>query len=161
MKQLLLTVLVILLIDQGLQAQQMSRLENPGHLNIKASMYGIKTNGEDPGVKDYDFYMKRSRNQRIVGWSTLGAGLLLSAVGLLVATNSSDDIYDDSDETTAGVLLATGAASGIVSIPFMIMASVNKHKAKVMLNNQKTGFGVPPNVSKNIPGISLAIPIGQ
>ncbi len=109
---------------------------------------------------DYDFYMKRSRSQRIVGWSTLGGGLLLSGIGILVASSSNDNYYDDGNENTAGVLLLLGVVSGIVSIPFMISASVNKHNAKLILDNQKTGFGVPSNVGKNIPGVTMVISFG-
>jgi hypothetical protein len=43
----------------------------------------------------------------------------------------------------------------------MIMASSYKEKARLEIKNQKTGFGVPPHVSKDITGISLTIPIGK
>lgn len=43
----------------------------------------------------------------------------------------------------------------------MISATVNKQKAKLMLDNQKTGFGVPSNVGKNIPSVTMVIPIGK
>lgn len=127
------------------------------------NMYSAGNNGPD---KDYDFYLRKSKSQRIVGWATLGAGLVLSGVGLLIASNSesSVDIYGNvtnDNTTTAAVITIAGAASGIVSIPFMIMASANKHKAKLMLKSQPTGFGVPPNVNRNITGISMSIPIGK
>ena len=105
-------------------------------------------------VKDHDFYLRRSKNYRIVGWSTLGAGLVLSGIGLLEASNGSGS-------TTAATLTIAGALSGIVSIPFMIMASANKHKARLMLDSKKTGFGVPANISKDITGITMILPIGK
>ena len=105
--------------------------------------------------KDYDFYMRRNKNYRNVGWATLIGGVLLSGVGILVASNQ---YYGSS---TAGVLVVAGAVSGIVSIPFMIMASVYKHKAKLMVSNQKTGFGLPSNMNKDITGITLQIPLGK
>jgi hypothetical protein len=49
--------------------------------------------------------------------------------------------------------------SGIASIPFMIMASSYKHKVKAMVSSQKTGFGLPANVSRDIVGITLQIPL--
>jgi hypothetical protein len=80
-------------------------------------------------------------------------------IGLLLA--SGDYATNSANSSTAATLTVAGAVSGIVSIPFMIMASVYKHKAKAMVSSQKTGFGVPGNVSKDIVGITLQIPLGK
>ncbi|HMK03000.1 MAG TPA: hypothetical protein VK489_02365 [Ferruginibacter sp.] len=103
--------------------------------------------------------MKKSKNQRVVGWTTLGAGLLLSGIGILVGSSGSS--LNESNTTATGVILLAGAVSGIVSIPFMIMATVNKHKAKLILDNKKTGFGVPSHVGRDIAGVTMVIPIGK
>jgi hypothetical protein len=107
--------------------------------------------------KDYDYYMRKKKNNLTAGLVTLGSGLLLSGIGLITATNSTS--FDT--DMTAGILLIAGAASGIASIPLMIMSHVYGHKAKLELSNQKTGFGVPPNVSKDIVGITCKIAIGN
>jgi hypothetical protein len=109
-------------------------------------------------VKDYDYYMNKRRKNLTGGLVTLGGGLLFSGVGLLMASSSSSD-----EETgiSGGVLTGIGAIAGIVSIPFMIMAEVYKHKAKVKLSSQKTGFGLPLKVGKSITGITMSIPIGK
>lgn len=123
--------------------------------------------GKNDTDKDYNYYMQKSKRQRTVGWVTLGSGIVLSGIGLLIAGNSepTTDIYgnliDDDNSSIAAVLTIAGAASGIVSIPFMIMASSNRHKAKVILKAQKTGFGVPQNVDKNIMGVTMRLPIGR
>ena len=109
--------------------------------------------------KNYDFYMHRSKNERIVGWSTLGGGLLLGAAGILAA--SSEKTYNNGKNYLPGVLFVASAASGLVSIPFMVLASVNKNKAKALLSSQKTGFGVPKSVSNSIVGITLTIQLGS
>lgn len=111
--------------------------------------------------KDYDFYMQKSKNQRTIGWATLGGGFLLSGIGILVASSPNSNYNTGGKDYAPAILLGLGAVSGIVSIPFMIMASVNKNKAKVMLTNQKTGFGVPSNVSKDITGITFQLHIGK
>src|SRR5258705_7823864 len=108
----------------------------------------------DPGkgaVKDYAYYLRKKKNNLTAGLVTLGAGLVLSGIGLVTPTNSTS--YD-TDET-AGILFIAGAASGIASIPLMIMAHVYGHQAKLELSKQKTGFGVPPGVSKDIIGITV------
>lgn len=123
--------------------------------------YYFTGNGPD---KDYDFYKRISKNYRIAGWSTLGGGIILGVAGLLVATNNNS--YSDYNselraERTNRVLFISSAAVGIISIPLMIMATVYGHKAKVLLKAQKTGFGVPQNVDKNIMGVTISLPIGR
>jgi len=123
----------------------------------KVSILLTNTAGHNGPGKDYDYYMHKKRNNLTAGSITLGAGLLLSGIGLIVATNSSS--FDD--DATAGILFVAGAASGIASIPLMVMSFVYGHKAKVELTNQKTGFGVPSKVGKTITGITLTMPIGK
>ncbi len=110
MKKSILILLVLMAVNTAIQAQQQTQmttttfLHSPKPISLNSIPYG------DPGTaKDYDFYMKRSKNHRIVGWSTLGAGLLFSGIGILVASSSNDNYYDDGDENTAGVLLLLGA----------------------------------------------------
>ncbi len=130
-----------------------------GNTVIKDNLSFNATN--NPGyhgpAKDYDYYMKKKKNNLTAGLVTLGAGLVLSGIGLITATNSNSIDND----VTAGVLLVAGAASGIASIPLMIMSSVYGHKAKLELSNQKTGFGLPPDVNKDIVSITVKIAIGN
>lgn len=127
---------------------------NTSRLSTRNSF--LKTGFDDPITKDYDFYIQKSKNQRAAGWVLLGGGVLLSGVGLLIGANSSATF---SQAETGVIIMGVGALAGLGSIPLMIMAHVNKNKAKLMLSNQKTGFGVPPNVSKDIRGITLSFPI--
>ena len=129
---------------------------NTSHLTTGNIFF--KNGFDDPITKDHDFYIQKSKNQRTAGWVLLSAGVGLSGIGLLIGTNRNAS-FDQA--ATGAVITGIGALSGIISIPFMIMAGVNKHKAKVMLTNQKTGFGLPPNVSKDIVGITVKIPIGK
>lgn len=123
----------------------------------KLSILLTNTTGHNGPGKDYDYYMHKKKNNLTAGSITLGAGLLLSGIGWAVASNSNS--FDD--DQTAAILLIAGAASGIASIPLMVMSFVYGHKAKVELTNQKTGFGIPSKVSKNITGITLSMPIGK
>lgn len=114
-------------------------------------------NGND---KDYNFYNRRSRNMRITGLSLLGGGLVMGVTALLMATNDNSS-YSDSRDHTITTLFVLSAATGIASIPFMVLAHVNKNKARLAMKNQPTGFGVPTNVNKNITGLTMSIPIGK
>lgn len=168
MKKLFFFLGLILLNTGNLHAQQQSQpitlvaksfisFKKLNDINmIEGKNYLTMNYGPD---KDPEFYKRRSKNYRIVGWSTLGAGIVLSGIGILLA--SGDYATNNANSNTAGVLTVAGAASGVVSIPFMIMASVYKHKAKAMVENQKTGFGMPPNVGSYITGITVTIPLGN
>ena len=158
MKKSILMLSVIFLIAMELKAQQESQLITANSLSPTNPVSFSMASYSGPD-KDADFYLRRSKNQRIAGWATLGGGLLLSGIGFLII--NADVTTNSGNDGTAAVLFITGAPSGIVSIPFMIMASANKHKAKLMLSNQKTGFGVPQHVDKNIMGVTMSLPIGK
>jgi len=168
MKKFFLALILFFLCQGQLHAQQknlssdiasksFTSFKNLNDINtITAGNYLKMDFGPD---RDQEFYKRRSKNYRIVGWSTLGAGVVLSGIGVLLA--SGDYATNNPNSNTAAVLTIAGATSGIVSIPFMIMASVYKHKARATVENQKTGYGVPPNVSSYITGITVSIPLGN
>jgi len=160
MKKSILMLGVIFLINMESKAQQEIQFITANSLSTtKPVSFSMRAYGGPD--KDADFYMHRSKNYRIVGWSTLGAGLVASGAGLLIASISSNNFNNNANDNTAAVLFVFGAVSGITRIPFMIMATSYKHKAKAMVSSQKTGFGVPPGVSKDIVGITLQIPLGK
>lgn len=159
MKKIIPVALILLLTGSVTNAQSTSTRQLLAKKDITEQV-GLFENGRYSKApeKDYEFYMKKSRNHRTVGWATLGGGIILSGIGLLVA--NGDYATNDEGSSTAGVLTVAGAVSGIVSIPFMIMASSYRHKARMMLSSQKTGFGIPVKPG-NITGVSVFIPIGK
>ena len=166
MKKVILILVLLISIHMGTKAQQVNQFTASVEQNTFSKKMYLQVNNVPD--KDADFYFQRSKKQRTVGWVTLGAGIVLSGVGLLIASNSTGstvDMYgnyrEDNNTTVGAVITIAGAVSGIVSIPFMIMASGNKHKARLMLKNQPTGFGLPPNVNQNITGISMNFNLGK
>ena len=154
MKKILLTLGLIIAAQLATKAQQEKQFIAAANYTTLKSMYSSGNNLPD---KDYDYYMRKRKNSLIAGWVTLGAGVALSGIAWITSANSKS--FDN--DATAGVLFIAGAASGIASIPCMIMATVNKHKAKMQLGSQKTGFGVPAGVSKDIVGITFKVGIGK
>ena len=159
---LILSLFIALYMSTTAQSDQIQKVN--GNLtaynaSLLSTGNGFTTNRfEDPITKDYDYYIQKSKNQRTAGLVLLGGGVLLSGIGLLVAANKNAS-FDDA--ATGGVIMGLGALAGLGSIPLMIMAHVNKNKAKLMLSKQKTGFGVPSNVSKDITGITMIMPVGK
>ena len=121
---------------------------------VPAARYSV--NDSTLTVKDHTFYMQKSKNQRTVGLVLLGTGLLASGIGVLVATNANS--FNQSE--TAATCFIIGAATGIASIPLMVLAHVNRNKAKLSLSSQKTGFGIPVK-SGDMTGLTLSMNIGR
>lgn len=118
-------------------------------------------NYSNPG-NDYDYYMRKSKRSRNTGLILLGSGILISGIGAILSFGNGEGYnYNESRGNAGAAMLLIGASAGIASIPFMAVALGRSNKAKAMLSKQKTGFGLPSNVSKYITGISMTIPIGK
>jgi len=109
-------------------------------------------------VKDYAYYMQKSKGLRTTGLIFLGTGILLSSICLFMKGIAS--IYGSGYDFGVRIII-TGAFARRTSIPLMITGHTYRIKAKALLKNQKTGLGVPPNVSKDIAGITLSFSLGK
>jgi hypothetical protein len=123
--------------------------------NLQLIVLGNFRNDSSIRVKDYAYYMQKSKNHRTTGLVLLGAGVLASGIGLLLATNPNS--YDQSE--TAAVCFVIGFITGVTSIPFMATALGYRNKAKLMISTQKTGYGFPRKYGKDLTGLTLSIPI--
>jgi hypothetical protein len=115
--------------------------------------------------KDADYYIAKSNDQRTTAWVLLGGGALCTGIGVLIFPKDYG-IFGNSSETeskaTLSVVLSiVGFAAMISSIPVFVTAAKNKRKAMLLINNQKTGLGIPLNVGKDITGVTITIPIGK
>ena len=155
MKKIILILGLIIVAQLETKAQQEKQFIAAANYTTLKSMY---SSGNNLPEKDYAYYKQKRKDNLTAGLVTLGAGLALSGIGLITASNGSG--IETADGTTVGLFMI-GAVSGIVSIPLMVRAGVNAHKAKLELRNQKTGFGVPSKMRKNITGITVSIPIGK
>ena len=84
-------------------------------------------------------YLKKSKTQRIIAFSLLGGGAITWLAGASKNMNQNDNI-DGGGETA----MVVGVIAVVTSIPFFIMASKNKKKAKmatsISLINQRIYF---------------------
>ena len=113
-------------------------------------------------VPGYNELRTKARKQKTAAWICLGSGLALFTTGIIIdAVYLPVSILDNSQPLPAGAQIAAfaGVAGIAASIPLFIAASKNKHKAKLMLTNQKTATGLPVAVPKNITSITLSIPL--
>ena len=128
------------------------------HLSV-ASLLAMDTDQAGP---DYNLYKKRARTHRTIGLSLLGAGVVLGVTGIIVASADDGDNYNgfgERNDDAAATLFLFSAATGVASIPFMIIAHVNNSKAKAILKNQ--GACIPGRGTVPVAGVTVSIPIGK
>ena len=114
---------------------------------------------------DQPDYLKKSRNRKITAWSLIGGGVALVAVGIIVLPKNYDILDGTSSEDTqlivGSVVGILGFASMIASVPFFVSSGIYKRRANVGVTNQKTGFRLPSNISRDITSVTLTIPLGK
>ena len=78
-------------------------------------------------VASNDDYLKKSKNQKTTAWILLGGGAALIGAGYLIDFTAAPGSFDDIAKK--GAVVAVGAISSIVSIPFFIASAKNKRRA--------------------------------
>lgn len=93
---------------------------------------------------------------RAIGWSCLGASLPLGIVGIDMMFRSIFTL--DDGRAKAGAIIATvGAAMELASIPILIVAYHNRHKAKNMnLNLGLSTLNLPYQFTNDVPALSIS-----
>ena len=181
MKKLIIVAMFLLSKAWATNAQQLNSTQSgnektasetiTGNMNLNTSQNmpeknEFQLNPNPETVHDKADYLKKSLNNKTASWCLMGGGALLMGIGALTFPKDYDIIFGNSSEKenkadASTALIIVGCAAMLTSIPFTVMASVNKRKANLTVTSQKTGFGVPFYVSKNIPGITLKIAIGK
>jgi len=144
----------------GTKTEALLTLNNALVLNKTYLPNNYPAGGSGPD-RDYKYYVHQSRNRRIIGLSLLGGGLICGVSAILISSNNSSRDYAVVQRTdrTVETLFILSAATGIASIPFMILAHASKNKARAALAGQKTF--IPGKATKYVTGITLSIPIGK
>ncbi len=95
-----------------------------------------------------DYYLKKSKNKKTVGWLMLGGGVAMTTIGIIIASGQTNDRLNDpfgvdpfSGNEGAAIVAVAGLASALGSIPFFISSAKNARKAAMIsFNNQKVLF---------------------
>ena len=117
-------------------------------LAISATTFCQSTPSHIPAVKTD--YMKKSKNQKTGAWILLGGGFALTTTSIVMASSKVTEDYvnviagvftsepaPQNDYTAENILLITGTASMLASIPFFIASKKNKRKAMDISANIK------------------------
>ena len=82
-------------------------------------------------------YLQKSKNQKTAAFVLLGGGAAFAVVGTAIGLNRWDDEIvsiidegeDDKSYVAAGIMMVTGLAAMVGSVPLFIASSRNKKKA--------------------------------
>ena len=100
------------------------------------------------------YYLKKSKQQKTIGWILLGAGVSLTIVG---GQQVSKDIFSESSGGEA--LMLIGNLSALASIPVFLSAAKHRGRAEILLRNQNIPL---THVSgTRLTSIGVAIPLGK
>jgi len=111
-------------------------------------------------------YRVKARKQKTAAWICLGGGFLaMSTAAVIGGTKATGDWIstmvfgeeEPSNYTGETILAVVGGAAILGSIPLFISAAHNKHKARLMMTEQKTAMGLPIAVPKTIPSLTLRV----
>lgn len=106
----------------------------------------------DTNQEMYEFLMTKSKKQNKAGLIMLGAGVVSSIGGIIIA-NQSDD-WSDAEFASGTLLLTAGLLTTVSSIPVLIVAGSNKKKAEAYVQLQKFN-----TIDLNLPN-SQAVTVG-
>jgi hypothetical protein len=95
-------------------------------------------------------YLKKSKNQKTGAWVLFGGGVALTTTSILMAAPKAAEDFSyavvgvfssepipENNYTAENILLITGTASMLASIPFFIASKKNKRNAMAMSANIK------------------------
>jgi len=136
-------------------------------LAVAANTFSQQIN-PSPVLTKQDYQLK-SKRQKTAAWVFMGGGFVMSTIGISLALNDATGILvsvltltptnDNNNSSAAELLLITGAASMLGSIPLFIAAGKNKRKAlSLSFKNEKmrplnkTSF-----VYRDIPSLNLKL----
>ena len=84
-----------------------------------------------------DYYLKKSKHQKTVGWVMLGGGVAMTTIGLVMTSHVVKSSYDPFEGTGPLIVAMVGIASALGSIPLFISSAKNKGRASTL------SFGTP------------------
>jgi len=85
-----------------------------------------------------DSYTSKAKNQQTAAWTLFGIGTGMIGGGVLIAATPSSDYGNELESAFSGIFLIMGGVIlDLVSIPFFVGASNNRHHAKEVTTSLK------------------------
>jgi hypothetical protein len=121
-------------------------------------VFTVQSFAQAPAVSK-DYYLKKSKSQRNAAWILLAGGTLTTVIAALGYIKNDINQGSNSAENTLVVLMWSGIAADVLSIPFFISSAKNKKRAAaIAINSQPIYLQQQGNVAvKMQPTLSLKI----
>ncbi len=168
--------LLLILVNQKAYPQDditaNAKSENPGfafpsNLNTFALFNSAFQLDSTKHLQLKEFYLDKSKNQKMGGWICLGMGTTFIIVGTIGFNNETNKTINDVETGVDsffktglwGTLIVCGIIADIISIPLFISSSHNKKMAATLsFSNQTLYTPLNKSYSQNVyPSITLKI----
>lgn len=162
------SILLMICLASNVQNINNTRPDEPQLFIVASAISNVNMHDNKDSTRSKEYYLEKSRRQKEGAWVLLGLGGLGTVIGVIIFPENYGNTWfgdnnksDDNNSIASIIVTAAGVALMANSIPLFIKSAKNKKRARLAVSYQKTGFGVPPNISKGITGISLSIPLGK
>ena len=138
MKRQSIVILLVLFASLKMQAQTNSATSADTTMHISLNSYAHPVSFAPTTIpqQEYRHYLKTAKTLKIAGWSALGVGIPTTFYGLLIVAVENRD--GPSTTNIGTIILASGAALTLSSIPLFIVSHHYKKKAvSVSLGSQQ------------------------
>ena len=106
----------------------------------------------------HDFYMHRFHTKKTVAIVCLSGGIVVTAVGLLIAIENTVSAGSGNNTGRRGIGLSNiGFLTTLASIPLFISAGSSRRKARLALRGESVSFGNKTNNKFNYTAIAFTI----
>ncbi|MGG9971911.1 hypothetical protein ACQ33O_08980 [Ferruginibacter sp. SUN002] len=107
-------------------------------------------------------YLKKSKNHKTAAWILLGTGAATIITGAIIDANKRENSTYEQD-FTGGIIIASGIACTLISVPYFISAGNKKKKAATfaLQNNRVVAPFNNAFCYRTQPTLSLSISLGK
>jgi hypothetical protein len=96
---------------------------------------------------DANSLFQKSKKQKTTGFILLGGGAALEVVAIAIVTaDPVGSIFNEKKSNNRGLLIASGGAVMLSSIPFFIASGHNRAEANILLKNETLFFNPKMNI---------------
>ncbi|HWH62184.1 MAG TPA: hypothetical protein VNS50_02885 [Ginsengibacter sp.] len=117
-----------------------------------------------------DLLFQKARKQKTTGWILMGTGAGLAIAGTIVTAESVATVYYDvlinplldqnvtsSSSAIGPMMLLTGVASMVASVPFFIASGKNRRNAYLVIRNESESMSRQLHYKENFVSLALNI----
>jgi hypothetical protein len=122
---------------------------------IAAFLFVQATAQEQQEIKNREYYLEKSKNQKTTAWLLAGSGAALTTAGIIGMLNNTEAL--GAGGNVEAILMVGGIPVALSSLILFSMAEKSKEKAGTVVVPVLQPVHLYGTVSKPIPGIGIRI----